>query len=185
MKLCFHVKGEQLYFCAKEFVNDVVMTAGSLFRLPEGGHTIFAWAMTVPASDVEKSEVRIFVWRSWELSVHRQPTHTHTHTHTLLLPHTQYVYSNSCSYEEMETLLCDPFFITEAGSVQAYTSAKFFIEGGEDGTGGGETSEGSERDSGEAVPVLARSAKEPGMNRYTKEVRTKYFDKIYEAEIWR
>ncbi|GMH88890.1 hypothetical protein TrVE_jg4082 [Triparma verrucosa] len=151
LKLCFHVKGEQLYFCAKEFVNDVVMTAGSLFRLPEGGHTIFAWAMTVPASDVEKSE---------------------------------YVYSNSCSYEEMETLLCDPFFITEAGNVQAYTSAKFFIEGGEDGTGGGETSEGSERDSGEPVPVLARSAKEPRMNRYTKEDRTKYFDKIYEAEIW-
>ena len=85
----------------------------------------------------------------------------------------------------METLLCDPFFITEAGNVQAYTSAKFFIEGGEDGTGGGETSEGSERDSGEAVPVLARSAKEPRMNRYTKEDRTKYFDKIYEAEIWR
>lgn len=74
----------------------------------------------------------------------------------------------------METLQCDPFFITEAGHVQAYTFSKFFMG----------KSEEEEKQEAEEMPVLARSSKEPGMGRYTKEDRMKYFDKIYEAEIW-
>ena len=92
----------------------------------------------------------------------------------------EYVYSNGCSYSEMESLTCDPFFITEVGAVQAYTYSTFFfkpIDLGED------DAEGEAKKSGGA-PALARSAKSPGMSTFTREDRMKYFDKIYEAEVW-
>ena len=74
----------------------------------------------------------------------------------------------------MESLICDPFFITEVGTVEAYTSTTFRIDY-EGRTGLGED------DSAE----LKRTSKNSGgAGEMTKEARTKYFDKIYEAEVW-
>ena len=141
LRLCFHVKHEPLYYCARDFVSSSETTGGSLFRMPPGPHTIYTWLMTVSEED-EGGE---------------------------------YVYSNSCSYEDMESLLCDPFFVTEVGTVQAYTSSTFFVKG----------ESGEEGEEGGGIPALARTSKSPGMRTFTREDRMKYFDKVYEAEIWR
>jgi len=94
----------------------------------------------------------------------------------------EYVYSNGCSYDEMDSLVCDPFFITEVGTVQAYTYSTFFVKPSDLG-GGEDDAEGEAKMSGGA-PALSRSAKSPGMGTFTREDRMKYFDKIYEAEVW-
>jgi|NorSeaMetagenome_1021524.scaffolds.fasta_scaffold134653_2 hypothetical protein len=74
----------------------------------------------------------------------------------------------------MESLLCDPFFITEVGTVEAYTSTTFVIEhAAAPGVGIDDSAD------------LKRTSKNSGdLSEKTKEARTRYFDKIYEAELW-
>lgn len=86
----------------------------------------------------------------------------------------EFVFSSSCSYEDMESLVCDPFFITEIGTVEAYTSVTFIVD-----------PDGARTDDEAAGAELMRSSKTLGPeSAITKADRTKYFDKIYEAEVW-
>jgi hypothetical protein len=86
----------------------------------------------------------------------------------------EFVFSSSCSYEDMESLVCDPFFITEIGTVEAYTSVTFIVD-----------PDGVRTDDEAAGAELMRSSKTLGPeSAITKADRTKYFDKIYEAEVW-
>ena len=86
----------------------------------------------------------------------------------------EFVYTSSCSYKDMESRVCDPFFVTEVGTVEAYTSVTFDVH-----------TTGINQDDDAVRVELQRSSKTSGPeSATTKADRTRYFDKIYEAEVW-
>ena len=156
LKLCFHVKGERGYACTSSYVDKLEQTAGSLFRLSRRRHTVFAWLMRIGEGEESSGGG---------------------------LEHEQFVYSSRCAYEDMEDGTCEPSLISKDGTVEAYCSSTFFV-GTESEcalTGANCTRRGSTKGGAE----LTKTARNPGPpSSQTKEGRTKYFDAIYDSEVW-
>jgi hypothetical protein len=122
-----------MYSCADDYIASPTVSAGSLFRLPAGSHTVISW-----------------VQQSHPSSPAQPP------------------FASSCSHDEIVSGACalSDFLPNSSSPVLAYTSTTFT----------------QLPTPVSKVPYVTSKTSASGLS--DKATRQKYFDGVYEAEIW-